>query len=160
MQTRTTRRERSHKFKENEEETEDYAKLVLHLSSFGLSPRFGHYLQTLSFRLGPVHLRTLDIAALEELKICVRTAVANKNQTSFFKDSVLGTVKGLELVTQSVASIKSRINFNEWAQALENDDVFLDAIEQLRLTHQDFTAWYCIFHHLDVHLVLVIICRR
>ena len=70
----------------------------------------------------------------------MRTAVANKNQTSFFKDSVLGTVKGVELVTQSVASIKSRINLNEWAQALENDDVFLDAIEQLRLTHQDFTA--------------------
>ena len=139
--TRTTRRERTNKFKgKNEEETEIHAKLVLHLSSFGLSPRFAHYLQTLSFRLGPVHLRTLGISELEELKIRVRTAVANKNQTSFFKDSVLGTVKGVELVTQSVASIKSRINLNGWAQALENDDVFLDAIEQLRLTHQDFTA--------------------
>ena len=140
MQTRTTRRERSHKFKGNEEETEEHAKLVLHLSSFGLSPRFGHYLQTLSFRLGPVHLRTLDIPSLEELKIRVRTAVANKIQTSFFKDSVLSTVKGVELVTQSVPSIKSRINLSGWAQELENDDVFLDAIEQLRLTHQDFTA--------------------
>ena len=85
MKTRTTRRERSHTFKGNEEETEEHAKLVLHLSSFGLSPRFGHYLQTLSFCLGPVHLRTLDIPSLEELKIRIRTAVANKNQTSFFQ---------------------------------------------------------------------------
>ena len=68
------------------------------------------------------------------------TAVANKNQTSFFKDSVLETVKGVELVTRSVPSIKSRINSSGWAQALENDGVFLDAIEQLRLTHQDFTS--------------------
>ena len=136
--TRTTRRERTNKFRgKNDEETEEHAKLVLHLSSFGLSPRFGHYLQTLNFRLGPVHL---DIASLEELKIRVRTAVANKNQTSFFKDSVLSTVKGVELVTQSVPSIKSRINLSGWAQALENDDVFIDAIEQLRLTHQDFTS--------------------
>ena len=113
MPTRTTRRERTNTFKgENEKETEIHAKLVLHLSSFGLSPRFAHYLQTLSFRLGPVHLRTLGISELEKLKIRVRTAVANKNETSFFKDSVLGTVKGVELVTQSVASIKYRINFN------------------------------------------------
>ena len=141
MSTRITRRKRTNKFKgKNDEETEIHAKLVFHLLSFGLSPRFAHYLQTLSFRLGPVHLRTLGISELEELKIRVRTVVANKNQTSFFKDSVLGTVKGVELVTQSVASIKSRINLNGWAQALENDDVFLDAIEQLRLTHQDFTA--------------------
>ena len=41
---------------------------------------------------------------------------------------------------QSVPSIKSHTNLSSWAQALENDDVFLDAIEQLRLTHQDFTA--------------------
>ena len=52
----------------------------------------------------------------------------------------MGTVKGVELVTQSVPSIKSRINLSGWAQALENADVFLDAIEQLRLTHQGFTV--------------------
>lgn len=49
MPTRTARRERSHKFKGNTEETEEHAKLVSHLPSFGLSPRFGNYLQTLSF---------------------------------------------------------------------------------------------------------------
>jgi hypothetical protein len=59
MPSGPTRRERTNKFKgKNDEETEIHAKLVLHLSSFGLSPRFGHYFQTLSFRLGPVHLQT------------------------------------------------------------------------------------------------------
>lgn len=53
---------------------------------------------------------------------------------------MLGTLKGVDLVTQTVASIKSRINLSGWAQALENNDVFLDAIEQLRLTHQEFTV--------------------
>ena len=66
--TRTTRRERSHTFKGNKEETENHAKLVLRLSSFGLSPRFWSLFTDVKFLIRactPSHTRHCGIRRIE-----------------------------------------------------------------------------------------------
>lgn len=122
--------------KPTEEDIKQHQEHVLMLSRYGTSPRFGEYLKGLTFNLDMTHLRKMNLQELNETLERVRTSIANKTVSDVWSESVLGAMNvGETVVNMSVLSEYIRIN--GLCEALQEDDSFLDLLEELKLENQN-----------------------
>lgn len=121
------------------EEVAEHQSLVLKLCRYGASNRFGEYLKSNGFDLKPSRLKELSVPELQELQQRVQITTGAKNSSSYIADSVLG---GLQLgETLAMATkLKERWNISGMTDRLRVDENFLDALEELQLENQDWTA--------------------
>lgn len=105
---------------DNEEDVSRHQALILQLTRFGSSDRFGAYLKSLSFQLTPAHLKTLQIDELEECLQRVRCACMNKGSSEFFTTAALAVCQGVEVaLTKSSIPVEA----HGFTEMLKKDEV-------------------------------------
>ena len=121
----------------NEEDVKKHQDHVIMLSRYGSSVRFGSYLkEDCGFDLSVKKLKKMKCEDLEELLVRVRSSVGSKNVSDIWSESILGGVTVVESVV--VASpIGNTLKIEGLSEELQNDDTFLDLLEELRLENQN-----------------------
>ena len=76
----------------------EHQALILELARYGQSKRLGPYLSSLSFKLGPAHLRTLEIEELQALRERVRVSCLNKSGNDFVSGSFFAATHACEVL--------------------------------------------------------------
>jgi hypothetical protein len=122
----------------DDEQLKHHQNLVIMLSRYGSSKRFGTFLKEMSFDLSVNKLKKLDVNELEELLVRVKTSVNQKNVSNFWEELVLGLVQTGEVLTVST-SLGKRFKIQGLHDVLKNDPNFLDILEQIQLDHQNLT---------------------
>ena len=115
---------------------EDIAKhegLVLKITRYGTSPRFGDYLKKTGLHFDNLRMKTID--ELDEMLARIKVAMSNKSPSGMVNHLVFmgtGTVEG---VTTSIPSIKAKCDLTGFNKALQEDDSFKDLLEELSLEY-------------------------
>jgi hypothetical protein len=125
--------------KPSPEDTKKHQELIIHLSRYYTSKRFSEYLRTMGFNLNSTHLKKLSVTELEELLQRIQTSVEHKTQGNLWGDMALGGIQTVETIATSVPKISEKVKLRGLTDALRQDDQFLDLIEQLELSHSNFT---------------------
>ena len=125
--------------RQDPEDTKKHQELIIHLSRYYNSKRFAEYLKTMGFNLNATNLKKQSTSELEELLQRVQTSVEHKTQGNLWGDMALGGIQTLETISTSVPKINDRVKLRGLTDALRQDDQFLDLIEQLELSHSNFT---------------------
>ena len=127
------------KIEKDPEDTKKHQELIIHLSRYNTSKRFADYIKTMGFNLSPASLKKQTSDELEELLQRVQTSVEHKTQGNLWGDMALGAIQTVETISVSVPRISQKVKLRGLTDALKQDDQFLDLIEQLELSHSNFT---------------------
>ncbi len=114
-------------------------ELILKISRYGGSERFKQYLQDNGFKTTPSHLKNLGVPELQELYERIKICVQNKSESNLVTAGVLFAVNIAENVTQK-PQMKDKFDLKGWGSYLQNDETFLDSLEQIRLETSIGTA--------------------
>ena len=109
------------------------------LLRYGNSPRFQEYLESHGFKLKGGALRNQSVPELEELLTRVQICIANKAQTDIVTSGAFVGIGILENITQK-PTIKPSLDLQGLSSFLQNNEQFLDALEEIRLLHSIGTA--------------------
>ena len=113
-----------------------HQEYVLMLSRYGTSPRFGKYLESLSFELTVPKLKKQSGTELEELLERVRTSVANKTVSDLWTDTIMSGVNMAESLCE-MTKVGENIRLKGITEVLKTDESFLDLCEELKLNNQN-----------------------
>lgn len=116
----------------------EHQELVLMLSRYGTSKRFGSYLKELNFNLSMSKLKKMSVPALQDTLIRVRTSVANKNSTSIWENSINSGIDITEKIV-TATPLGNHIYLEGLGEALKEDETWLDLLEELQLEYQNLT---------------------
>ena len=116
---------------EDSEEIARHQSLLMQLTRFGLSDRFGPYLKSLSFVLTASHLRSQEIEELEETLQRCKCACMNRGSTDFFSNAVLAVAQGAEI---ALCKSSIPIEAHGFAEMLKKDQQFMDILHLLELS--------------------------
>lgn len=120
------------------EELKKHQELILQISRYCSSARFGEYLKDCGFVYTPATLKGKTVAELEMIMNRIRASMGSYNITKFWNETVIGGVKIVEGVIVSTP-LRAKCNIKGLSDALGQNAEFLDALEMLQLENQNIT---------------------
>ena len=107
--------------------------LILELARYGQSKRLGAYLNSLAFKLGPAHLRTLEIEELQAMRERVRVSILNKSGNDFVSGSFFAATHAAEVLV-SKSPWSEQFPITGWSECLRKDETVGDLLEYLSIS--------------------------
>ena len=122
------------------EERGQWQSLLLTLSRYGASRRFGELLRSYGFNLSTTALKRLDVIELEDVLDRVRVCCQQATVEGMFSQAALSAVGFIESAVCSTPTLKDKVLISGLTEGLRQDESFMSALEQLSIDMGSFVA--------------------
>ena len=122
------------------EERSRWQSLLLTLSRYGASRRFGELLRSYGFNLSTTALKRLDLDELEDVLDRVRVCCQQSTVESMFSQAALSAVGFVESAVCATPTLKDKVLISGLTEGLRQDESFMSALEQLSIDMGSFVA--------------------
>ena len=122
------------------EERSRWQSLILTLSRYGASRRFGELLRSYGFTLSASALRRLGVDELEDVLDRVRMCFQQATVEGMFSQAALAAVGFVESAVVSTPALRKRMLLSGLTDSLRQDEGFMSALEQLSIDMGSFVA--------------------
>jgi hypothetical protein len=120
--------------RKSKEEIKKQQELLIHISRYMNSPRFGSYLDKLGLNIKPTQLQKYTYEELEELLEKVRTAINSKSGSNIITEGYFMACGIGETMTKN-PKIKEKIDLTGLSQSLRQDEELQDVLEAISLEY-------------------------
>ena len=122
------------------QERSRWQSLLLTLSRYGASRRFGELLRSFGFNLSTTALKKLDIDELEDVLDRARVCCQQATVEGMFSQVALSAVGFVESAVCATPALKDRVIISGLTKGLRQDESFMSALEQLSIDMGSFVA--------------------
>ena len=120
--------------RKSKEEIKKQQELLIHISRYNNSPRFGSYLDKLGLNIKPTQLQKYTYEELEELLEKIRTAINSKSGSNIITEGYFMACGIGETMTKN-PKIKEKIDLTGLTQSLRQDEELQDVLEAISLEY-------------------------
>jgi len=122
------------------EERGKWQSLVLTLTRYGASRRFGDQLRSFGFNLTAASLRNHTVVELEDLLDRARICCQQATVEGMFSSAALSAVGLAEGVVCSTPGLRDKVLLKGLTESLKQDEGFMAALEQLSIDYGSFVS--------------------
>jgi len=120
--------------RKSKEEIKKQQELLIHISRYNNSTRFGSYLDKLGLNIKPTQLQKYTYEELEELLEKIRTAINSKSGSNIITEGYFMACGIGETLTKN-PKIKERLDLTGLSQSLRQDEELQDVLEAISLEY-------------------------
>jgi hypothetical protein len=122
------------------EERGKWQSLVLTLTRYGASRRFGDQLRSFGFTLTASRLRQHTIEELEDMLDRARVCCQQATVEGMFSQAALSAVGFAEAAIGNTPGLRDKVLLSGLTEGLKQDEGFMSALEQLSIDYGSFVA--------------------
>ena len=122
------------------EERGKWQSLVLTLTRYGASRRFGDQLRSFGFTLTASRLRQHTIEELEDMLDRARVCCQQATVEGMFSQAALSAVGFAEAAVGNTPGLRDKVLLSSLTEGLKQDEGFMSALEQLSIDYGSFVA--------------------